>query len=308
MTLNNFNIHLGININIKEENLEKNRLLYLHNDIYSKEFTIFDDIKSSKEGDLESIFFNHNNNTYGNEGENYCNKQIYFIKDEKNLNDNPKNIRLIKTNEKNSTPQNILSSKKRKSKIKKKLISIKKSHTAFDDDNILRKVQVIFISFIIHYSNDVISHLFDGDRNVLYFKDIDYQYKKRVQRNYVENLKSKTIKEIIEFPISPKIKKNKEKENKTILKTILEKYPSIEAFFKTNYLDLFRQYFNNKNDIFKVNGRIIPLSERTKQKTFSSLIKENDVLKEKIKYVCINHLLNSYQRMKKPCFKIEKFE
>ena len=241
MTLNNFNIHFGININIKEENLEKNRLLYLHNDIYSKEFTIFDDIKSSKEGDLESIFFNHNNNTYGNEGENYCNKQIYFIKDEKNLNDNPKNIRLIKTNEKNSTPQNILSSKKRKSKIKKKLISIKKSHTAFDDDNILRKVQVIFISFIIYYSNDVISHLFDGDRNVLYFKDIDYQYKKRVQRNYVENLKSKTIKEIIEFPISPKIKKNKEKENKTILKTILEKYPSIEAFFKTNYLDLFRQ-------------------------------------------------------------------
>ena len=305
MTLDNLNIHFDINI--KEENLKKKQLLYLHNDIYSKEFTIFDDIKSSKEGDLESIFFNHNNKTYGNEDENYCNKQIYFIIDEKNLNNKFKNIRLTKTNEKNSTSENILSSKKRRSKIKKKLISIKKSHTAFDDDNILRKVQVIFISFIIYYSNDVISHLFDGDRNVLYFKDIDYQYKKRVQRNYVENLKSKTIKEIIEFPISPKIKKNKEK-NETILKIILEKYPSIEAFFKTNYLDLFRQYFNNKNDIFKVNGRIIPLSERTKQKTFSSLIKENDVLKEKIKYVCINHLLNSYQRMKKPCFKIDKFE
>lgn len=306
MTLDNLNIHFDINI--KEENLKKKQLLYLHNDIYSKEFTIFDDIKSSKEGDLESIFFNHNNKTYGNEDENYCNKQIYFIIDEKNLNNNLKNIRLTKTNEKNSTYENILSSKKRKSKIKKKLISIKKIHTASDDDNILRKVQVIFISFIIYYSNDVISHLFDGDKNILYFKDIDYQLKKRVKNDWVENLKSKTIKEIIELKITPKIKKKKENENKTILKIILEKYPSIEEFFKTNYLDLFRQYFNNKNDIFKVNGRIIPLSERTKQKTFISLIKKNDVLKEKIKYVCINYLLNSYRRMKKPCFKIDKFE
>lgn len=306
MTLDNLNIHFDIDI--KEENLKKKQLLYLHNDIYSKEFTIFDDIKSSKEGDLESIFFNYNNKTYGNEDENYCNKQIYFIIDEKNLNNNLKNIRLTKTNEKNSTSENILSSKKRKSKIKKKLISIKKIHTASDDDNILRKVQVIFISFIIYYSNDVISHLFDGDKNILYFKDIDYQLKKRVKNDWVENLKSKTIKEIIELKITPKIKKKKENENKTILKIILEKYPSIEEFFKTNYLDLFRQYFNNKNDIFKVNGRIIPLSERTKQKTFSSLIKKNDVLKEKIKYVCINYLLNSYRRMKKPCFKIDKFE
>ncbi len=306
MTLDNLNIHFDINI--KEENLKKKQLLYLHNDIYSKEFTIFDDIKSSKEGDLESIFFNHNNKTYGNEDENYCNKQIYFIIDEKNLNNNLKNIRLTKTNEKNSTSENILSSKKRKSKIKKKLISIKKIHTASDDDNILRKVQVIFISFIIYYSNDVISHLFDGDKNIIYFKDIDYQLKKRVKNDWVENLKSKTIKEIIELKITPKIKKKKENENKTILKIILEKYPSIEEFFKTNYLDLFRQYFNNKNDIFKVNGRIIPLSERTKQKTFISLIKKNDVLKEKIKYVCINYLLNSYRRMKKPCFKIDKFE
>ncbi len=306
MTLDNLNIHFDINI--KEENLKKKQLLYLHNDIYSKEFTIFDDIKSSKEGDLESIFFNHNNKTYGNEDENYCNKQIYFIIDEKNLNNNLKNIRLTKTNEKNSTYENILSSKKRKSKIKKKLISIKKIHTASDDDNILRKVQVIFISFIIYYSNDVISHLFDGDKNIIYFKDIDYQLKKRVKNDWVENLKSKTIKEIIELKITPKIKKKKENENKTILKIILEKYPSIEEFFKTNYLDLFRQYFNNKNDIFKVNGRIIPLSERTKQKTFISLIKKNDVLKEKIKYVCINYLLNSYRRMKKPCFKIDKFE
>ena len=199
--------------------------------------------------------------------------------------------------------------KKRKTNREVKEITIKR-HTASDDDNILRKVQVQFMSFIIHYSNDVVSFFVDGDykRNPC-FKDVDYELKKVVNHKNVENLKGKTIGEIIKFKITPKIKKLEENENKKSLNVVLEKCPSLQEYFKKNYLGLFREYFNNENDIFVVDGHKIPLSEKTKKKTFSSLIKKkkNNNLKERIKNVCVNHLIYSYKKMKKPNFTIKHF-
>ena len=86
----------------------------------------------------------------------------------------------------------------------------------------------------------------------------------------------------------------------------MKKCPSIDGFFNKNYLTLFKEYYYNIDDIFRYNEKIIPLSEKTKKKTFNSLILKHHKYIEKIKYVCINYYLNTYKRMKKPNFKIQK--
>ena len=76
----------------------------------------------------------------------------------------------------------------------------------------------------------------------------------------------------------------------------------MNEYLQRSYISLFNDYYYNKNKIFIVNGRIIPLSPRTK--TFCDLINKNYAYKEKIKYIAINYILNKYKRLKKPNFKI----
>ena len=68
--------------------------------------------------------------------------------------------------------------RKRKVNREVKKIIIKR-HTVLDDDNILRKIQVRFISFIIYFSNDVISYFLVGEYDTIpYFNDVDYELKR----------------------------------------------------------------------------------------------------------------------------------
>ena len=230
----------------------------------------------------------------------------YFIENKSIIKyDNLQDNKLIKSMKKKETTK---LGKKRKTNREVKEIAIKR-HTASDDDNILRKIQVQYISFLVHYSNDIISFFVDDYKNKQCFKDVDYELKKVVNHKTVENLKKKTTGEIIKFKITPKIKTMEKNENEKNLNVLLKKYPFLLEYFRTNYLELFIQYYKNKNDYFEINGQIIPFSEKTKKKTFSSLINKeiNNNLKEKIIYVCINYLMNSYKKVKKPNFQIKTF-
>ena len=197
---------------------------------------------------------------------------------------------------------NLKEEKKSKHFKKPKNSHKKKPHTAEDDDNILRKIQVMFLSFIISFTNDIVLSLTD-DKTIRLFKDLDYQIKKKVSHQSVESLKSKKIEDIIKFKITPKIKQEKNF-NEQIYKSILERCPIIQEFFNKSYLSLFKEYYENQNNIFRFNEKVIPLSYKTKQKTFDKLIDKNNKFKEKIKYVSVNYILNSYKRLKKPNFKI----
>ena len=184
---------------------------------------------------------------------------------------------------------------------RKKPEANRRIHSALDDDNILRKIQVHFLSFITSFTNDVIS-TFCNDKNKLHFKNLDYQIKKIVNHSFVEQLKSKTIGEILQLRVSPKMKIKDKYINKKIYNIIFEKYPCIREYLQTNYISLFKEYYNNKNRIFEVNGKVIQLSPKTK--TFIDLQKKNIKYIEKLKYVSINYFLNTYKRIKKPNFKI----
>ena len=174
-------------------------------------------------------------------------------------------------------------------------------HRASDDDNILRKIQVHFLSFIINFTNDVIC-TFSKDKDIPLFKNLDYKIKKVVNHKFVEYLKNQKINEILKLKVSPKMKISDESVNRRIFNIIWAKLPSLHKFLQTNYLDFFQEYYyNTKNKKIEVNGIEIQFSIKTK--TFNDLINKNYKYKEKIKYVAINYFLNNYKRIKKPKFK-----
>ena len=276
---------------------------------------------SIEEEEKSLYFFNNlnNSNNYSIEDYNLIPSEIndlYFLdKSVKEIIiDSPNLIKsdvtkLIKFKTETNPPKELLNKKTKNSNSKKesehskksKKSNKKKPHTAEDDDNILRKIQVMFLSFIISFANDIVTSLSD-DKDVPLFKDLDYKIKKIVNHKFVEDLKATKLENIVKLKITPKVKQ-KENINEQIYKSVLERFPDIQEFFDRTYLNLFEDYYENKNNIFKFNEKVIPLSYKTKQKTFAKLIEKNIKYKEKIKIVTINYYLNSYKRIKKPNFK-----
>ena len=163
-------------------------------------------------------------------------------------------------------------------------------HSASDDDNILRKIQVHFLSFIVNYINDVIK-TFVNDRNPPLFKNLDYKIKKQVNHKFVEKLKSLKISQILQMAVSPKMKIHDETVNKKIYWKICNLCPFMYIFLQKSYQSLFNEYYYNKNKIFEVNEKIIHISPKTK--TFNDLIEKYESEKDKLKYISNKYFLNS---------------
>ena len=85
--------------------------------------------------------------------------------------------------------------------------SNRKTHTGFDDDNVLRKIQIHFINFIISFCNDITRNLIT-EKKIPKFQDIDHQFKKYVNHQKIEWFKSLTLGDIIQLQLSPKIKRH----------------------------------------------------------------------------------------------------
>ena len=180
--------------------------------------------------------------------------------------------------------------------------SNKKIHSALDDDNILRKIQVHYISFITNFINDII-RVFIKTRIVPYFKNIDYKLKKIVNHKYFQNLKSLKIADILQMTPSPKMKNHDSSVNKNIYSKVCNLCPFMINFLDIDFIKFFKEYYFNSNKNFTVNGKIIPLSEKTKN--FDDLIKKNYAYKEKIKFIALNCFLDDEKAMDKLKFKTE---
>ena len=248
---------------------------------------------NNKEESLKNIkdIFNINNNNINKN----CTKSTNFI------NNNSSKIFSVIYPKKSNLRDNKNSQYTTKKRKKNKNLN-KKTHTGFDDDNILRKIQVHFITFIKFFCNDVISNLIN-EKKIPKFKDIDHQLKKCVNHRNIEKFKKLTIGEIIQLKLSPKIKKYDIKINSNIYDEVCQRNPFIKDFFKIKYSDLFKEYYNNKTKLFNVNGTIIHLSKETK--TFNDLINKKKYYNysKKFQDIAINHFLNCYKRIKKPHFK-----
>ena len=157
-----------------------------------------------------------------------------------------------------------------------------KCHDKNSYDNILRKIQVHFISFILEYSNAILQNFCDTK-----FLKIDYKYKKAVNKSSFKKIKSKKISEILGQKISEKYKKINKDVNKLIVELYINTNPELKQIFSETYLDLFKNvyYLGKKEITLKINGEntVISLNGIKMFKDFLNKIVKED--KENSEYI-----------------------
>lgn len=157
----------------------------------------------------------------------------------------------------------------------------KKLHDKFSLDNIKRKIQVHYQSFIINFINDILKS--NGFKEQ--FLKLDYGFKKVINKQHIDNLKSKNIGEIVSNKISSKYKKEKN-ENSNLYKNF-NKFEALGKIFDMNYLTFFRIYYMKKEKTidlrkFGIEKEII-LSKKTE--TYNELLEKQKNNKEYIKKI-----------------------
>lgn len=177
----------------------------------------------------------------------------------------------------------------------------KRVHDANDDDNILRKLQVHFLSYIISLTNDLIENFVPNNKE-LKFKNLSYELKKTVNHTYVEELKKKNIGDILQFQASSKNRKSDDDVNKQTYEKICNLFPFFNDFLKMNYVELFNVYYFKSIKKIYLGGKIINLSEKTK--TFSDLLEKNKDAAEKIQKIAFHNFIENEN--KKSIFIIRK--
>jgi len=179
----------------------------------------------------------------------------------------------------------ILHKKRGRKKEEEGNIKNRKCHRSDDFDNIQRKIQVSFISFLISLANDLLKNIF-GQKTKFHFKNIDYELKKIVNHEYIELLKKSKYSDIMKMRISPKNKKYDKYENKKTLNKVCKYSPFLMNFFRNNYLYIFQKYYcaiiNNKNEV-DIDGFKVILSPKTK--TLYNLLIKNESNKKKFNNV-----------------------
>jgi hypothetical protein len=149
-----------------------------------------------------------------------------------------------------------------------------KAHDRNTIDNLLRKVQVHYLSFITTFLNNVLIALNKSKK----FQKLDYKYKRNIKKSFVNSLKIKNIGEIISSEISGKYKKFDKNYNKALLEEY-KKDEILSELFKKQYLELFRKiYYKNKK---KINMKELGINldqeiSLSNAKTFEDLLKKKD--------------------------------
>ena len=163
-------------------------------------------------------------------------------------------------------------------------------HDKNSSDNLLRKIQVHYLSFIVSYLNDILKNLNYKKK----FLKLNYKFKSNINKNFVDSLKKKTIGDIISTEISVKYKNKDKNVNKALYEKIKDN-DVLKKIFEDNYLKLFRQvYYKSHKKInlkeYGLNKEII-LSKNVKM--VDDLLKNNNDLDgiKKIKESIIKNFL-----------------
>lgn len=129
---------------------------------------------------------------------------------------------------------------------KQKKNSKKKAHTKSDPDNILTKIQVNYITFLKDFINKISNAIGKKD---LIFLSLNYDFKKKITKDFREKLNSSTIEEILSREISGRYKKISKDYNAKICEKIKkENIYLLQNLLSKNFLFFFDKiyYKNNK--------------------------------------------------------------
>jgi hypothetical protein len=157
----------------------------------------------------------------------------------------------------------------------------RKIHNKYDFDNLLTKIQVHFLKFVINLSNDALKTEFNRGTNHN-FKQISYKEKRNVNYDYFMLLKKSKIKDILQINISEKYKNFGEDENKKTFNNVndVNKHQWLNKFFNIDYIKLFSDYYLKPLKRIDFEGKIINFSEKTK--SFNDLLAKNPTIRTQL--------------------------
>jgi len=159
-------------------------------------------------------------------------------------------------------------------------------------DNMIIKIQVHFLNFVIYFCNDALKTEF---KHSLYsFKKINYRNKISINSNNIFQLKNSKIKDILNFEISPKYRGYDKFENKKLLEKIIPSSEWLNHLFEMNYLDLFKSYYNKEKPSNKIyfENKVIVFSPNTKSFYFLLKKYKNKDFKQDIIDIAKRYYLN----------------
>jgi hypothetical protein len=157
----------------------------------------------------------------------------------------------------------------------------RKIHNKYDFDNLLTKIQVHFLKFVINLSNDALKTEFNKGTSHN-FKQISYKEKRNVNYDYFMLLKKSKIKDILQINISEKYKNFGEDENKKTFNAVndVNKHQWLNKFFNIDYIKLFSDYYLKPLKRIDFEGKIINFSEKTK--SFNDLLAKNPTIRTQL--------------------------
>lgn len=120
----------------------------------------------------------------------------------------------------------------------------KKFHNKFTIDNILRKIQVHYLNFIVAFINTILNYL--GFKAKLFY--LDYKFKQNICKQNIKSLKNSTLGEILSRQISGKYKTVNKYENRIILDEIIN-YPILKKILSEKYLCFSDIYLKSQRTI-----------------------------------------------------------
>ena len=206
--------------------------------------------------------------------ENQCSSEersLYFI--QPNL---IKEDKINKSIEKIVKP--VFLTKKRGKNTNKKQIRKRKTHVKYALDNVLVKIQVHFLNFLVDFANDALKHIIK-DRKY-YFLKLNYNFKRNIKYNHFNELKTLKIKEILSQDISNKYKLTSKETNKEIILRVTIFSNWLKAFFDIDYLKAFNIYYNKLKPLKKVIFQGIEINLSSQTKSFNNLLKNNKEMKD----------------------------
>lgn len=185
-----------------------------------------------------------------------------------------------------------------------------KKHGKANFDNILTKVQVHFITFLVNLINDAVKHEFapeflntlvkkDNKKSSKYnfFKQPNYADKRKIKYSYINEFLQKPIREIFQFNISTKYRNLKFDYNKELYAKLSEKSEWFSDLLNTEFIKVFLEYYynqGNKLETIDFKGKSFKISDDTK--SFYYLLKKEESLKQDminiVKAVYLNKVNN----------------
>ena len=196
----------------------------------------------------------------------------------------------------------------------------KKIHSSNSNDNILCKMHIHFLKFLVNFANDAIEAVIKNKkRTKLEFKHIEHSIKIKISKIYLGALVRKSIGDVLQLDISKKYKKLSldKNYNKNIYNKVIALSSWLKKLFDMDYLDAFKLYYNDclplkifelitfssnsnifklyYNDclplkIFEFEEKVINFSKKTKS-FFCLYEAENEEKKYKLKSMAEDHYL-----------------